>query len=313
MIYIYILLLSAISRYDSLPNHCKPIPEYECVNKVLEGEIKHYLEQLPVPEDTVFWNMKVDKTWEFSGGNKDTYRGLMYGGHAYVPSLGKACLCYGRHIVLLNNVRKCKELFKRVPHKKRKIAIGEGTIPIDQNLLFSLHFSGTRVFKSQSVCDLKAHDFQQGNNALRGNIELIDTSFSSRLPRLELVSEVLDKEIRHYLDQQAMPCDTLFWTLNVNKQEGAGKEPSSAYRFFLERSVCSRPSSGIAYLDYGIHVIVVASEPIKTIFREARNEKRTIILEQHAEPLNCAVPYLWGYFIDNRIYGISSLYDPSLE
>lgn len=84
----------------------KTIPKAECVNKIIDDEIRHYLAQQNTARQECHWNVRTEK-------DNDVFVFRMFRGPDFVPAEGTAYLQYGNDIIVVEG-KLDRAVFRRV-------------------------------------------------------------------------------------------------------------------------------------------------------------------------------------------------------
>lgn len=91
----------------------KTIPKAECVNKIIDDEIRHYLAQQNTARQECHWNVRTEK-------DNDVFVFRMYRGPDFVPAAGTAYLQYGNDIIVVEG-KLDRAVFRRVKGHDRSM------------------------------------------------------------------------------------------------------------------------------------------------------------------------------------------------
>ncbi|WP_288878405.1 MULTISPECIES: hypothetical protein [Bacteroides] len=91
----------------------KTIPKAECVNKIIDDEIRHYLAQQDTARQECYWNIR-------TGKDNGVFMFRMFRGADFVPAAGIAYLQYGNDIIIVEG-KLDRALFRRVKGHDRSM------------------------------------------------------------------------------------------------------------------------------------------------------------------------------------------------
>ena len=124
------------------------------------------------------------------------------------------------------------------------------------------------------------------------------------IPEVECQCRILDREIRHYLDQIESSRDTCYWNLIVRKTDLTDKDSPVFEATLYREEGYDYPMEGNAYIEYGNNVIVIEGTVFKSLFKKGNQVRRDITMYRTRIPWNAPVPHLKINFSENRVLSL---------
>lgn len=128
------------------------------------------------------------------------------------------------------------------------------------------------------------------------------TKVEKVIPKVECQSQILNREIKHYLDQNEFSQDTCYWNLTVRETDVTDKGSPVFEATLYREEGYDFPKEGKAYIEYGNNVIVIKGTLLKFLFKKDNQVWRKIKMYRTRVPYNAHVPYLKINFSENRVF-----------
>lgn len=124
----------------------KSIPKAECVNPIIDGEIRHYLAQQDTAKHQCYWSIRIEK-------NNNFCICQMFRVPGNIPCVGTAYLQYGNDIVVIAG-KYDRKLFHIVKGHNRTIKMSKKAISFDESFAYlGLEFFNGRLSNKYSIYD----------------------------------------------------------------------------------------------------------------------------------------------------------------
>lgn len=125
-----------------------------------------------------------------------------------------------------------------------------------------------------------------------------------KIPKVECKSQILNREIKHYLDQNESSQDTCYWNLIVRKTDLTDKDSPVFEATLYREEGYDYPMEGNAYIEYGNNVIVIEGTVFKSLFKKGNQVRRNITMYRTRIPWNAPVPHLKINFSNYRVLSL---------
>lgn len=130
------------------------------------------------------------------------------------------------------------------------------------------------------------------------------TKVEKLIPKVDCKSQILDREIKHYLDQDESSRDTCYWNLIVRKTELTDMDFPVFEAILYKEEGYDYPKDGNAFIEYGHNVIVIEGTIFKSLFKKSNQVRRSITMYRTRIPYNAPVPHLKINFSENRVLSL---------
>ena len=128
------------------------LPKAECINEVLDREIRYYLAQQDKATAECWWNLRIVEKHDMYGC-PGLYQCHLSRQPHYVPDEGIAYLQYGNDIIVIEESLN-KDIFMKVEGWDRNVRMLRKRVPMNTPVAYlGLLFSKNKIFKIQAEYD----------------------------------------------------------------------------------------------------------------------------------------------------------------
>ena len=297
-----------ISAYCQRMTTKKSVPQVECGIQQLNQEIVHFLENVSLgkSDETCYWNMLP---------NPDSFAELGYficQAQDNIPYKGNAYLQFGNNIVVIQGKIE-RNVFKRVSNSCKILEMRQSRANciccpfVEINLYMD---SSTAALFVKSNCEFPEYVDSLSNNMANekddGPFVGVGKSDNNvyevrKLQQVECVNDVLDKEIKHYLNQCPSPKDkTICWNIRIWR-ESYTYCGSPVYRCVISLEP-DGPENGNAYLLSDNNILVLVGHVDESLFKSVRGAPKSIrVVIERNDIFSHSYPYACFWFSKTQI------------